>query len=174
MKISALPRLFAVLLGTMPAALAHAALFGSDAEEAPPWAEEGVALPAFPDSANLREFRVSEITSNRFYIDALSITPGKDGVVRYTLVVRTGGGATNVSFEGIRCDTHELKVYATGRTDGAWSNVRKVEWRPIKDKPMNRQHAVLWGDLFCPGGIAIGSREEGLEALRLGKHPQVP
>ena len=27
-----------------------------------------------------------------------------DGVVRYTLVTRTAGGATNVTYEGIRCE----------------------------------------------------------------------
>ncbi|MRR50529.1 MAG: hypothetical protein EG825_06380 [Rhodocyclaceae bacterium] len=141
-------------------------------EDDAPWREESIALPPLPKEENLLEFYVSAGTSNHFYIDGPSIDPGKDGVVRYTLVIRTSGGATNVTHEGIRCETRELKLYATGTMAGTWSRTRKDEWRPIENKPVNRHHAALSRDLFCPAGARIYSNEEGREALRLGKHPR--
>lgn len=139
--------------------------------DAPQWAEEVTPLPAFPSDKDLREFFVSELTAHKFLIDATSLSVGKDGVVRYTLVVRTSGGAVNISFEGMRCKTQELKIYATGRKDGTWLRARNSGWRQIQDKPINRQHAALWQDLFCPAGQPIRDQAEGLEALRMGKHP---
>lgn len=140
-------------------------------EEVPQWQEEDVPHPAFPQEANLIPFYVGEMTSHRFFIDGSTINPGKDGVVRYVLVVRTSGGATNVTHEGIMCARMEYKVYASGRRDGTWAATRKPEWRMIENKPINRQHAALSRDYFCPGYIPIRTPEEGREALRRGKHP---
>jgi hypothetical protein len=141
--------------------------------ETRPWTEVQEAPPAFPEEANLREFYVSGATRHRFFIDQASLQPGQDGVVRYVLVIRSEGGATNISFEGIRCATHEFKIYAIGRQDRNWSTPRQSPWRLIENKPMNRQHAALSRELFCPNGLAIRSAAEGREALRMGKHPDV-
>lgn len=167
-------RLYLCLAGMLVADVAVADLRMREWEDpdVPKWAEGEAPLPAFPQEANLREFYVSEMTSHKFFIDASTLSPGKDGVVRYVLVVRTRGGATNISFEGIRCETRELKIYASGRQDGTWAEVRKSEWRPIENKPVNRQHAALSRDLFCPNGVSIQTSAEGQDALRLGKHPQ--
>jgi len=153
-------------------AIAGLGLRDTDDPDAPKWAEEEMVLPAFPQDVNLRKIYVSEMTAHEFYIDAATLNPGKDGVVRYVLVVRTRGGATNISFEGIRCESRELKIYASGRQDGTWAKARKSEWRPIESKPVNRQHAALSRDYFCPNGLPIQTPAEGQEALRLGKHPQ--
>lgn len=143
-----------------------------DDPDAPKWAEDEVVLPAFPQEGNLLPFYVGEMTSHRFFIDGPSLSVGKDGVVRYVLVVRTGGGATNVSFEGIHCERREFKIFASGRSDGTWANVRKGEWRRIENKPVNRYHVALWRDFLCPySGTPIGTPDEGRNALRLGKHP---
>lgn len=173
------PRLWRLMVAAAVASLgqqgrADPILRNLDDPDAPRWEEEAVVLPGFPDENNLREFQVSAVTANRFFIDAASLGVGKDGVVRYTLVVHTAGGATNTSFEGIRCDTRELKIYATGRSDATWSPARGAKWRPIENKQVNRQHAALAREFFCPGGAHIRTAAEGLEALRLGKHPDAP
>ncbi|MBV2183516.1 MAG: CNP1-like family protein [Rhizobium sp.] len=164
------------------ACCALAAGVGAWAQPVPPnrveaeetvWTEDEVALPAYPQADDLREFYVSELTAHKFFVDASTLSVGKDGVVRYTLVVRTGGGATNVSFEGIRCATGELKLYASGHRDGTWAKSRQSEWRPIENKLANRQHVSLFRDLFCPFGVPIKSPAEGREALNLGRHPGV-
>jgi hypothetical protein len=148
-----------------------------DDPDAPQWKEVEVELPAFPQPGNLREFYVSGATTHKFAIDATTLSVGKDGVVRYALVVRTSGGATNTSFEGIRCVSGEFKIYATGHQDGQWVRVRQSaplsDWRRIENKPVNRHHAALARELFCPNGTPIRNSAEGREALRLGRHPAV-
>ncbi len=114
------------------------------------WRELEVKLPPYPRSANVIPFEVSAASSNRFYIDPDSISVGSDGVVRYTVVVRSASGAENISYEGIRCETREQKYYAFGRRDGTWANARSGEWRYIEPKDINRQHAALYLDYFCP------------------------
>ena len=133
--------------------------------------EVPATLPAFPADVDLLEFYVSAATANRFLIDAKSLSVGDDGVVRYTLVVLTAGGATNVTYEGMRCSTREVKLYAAGRADRTWSAVRVPAWRPIENKPVNRHHAALSRDYFCPLDNPIQGAEEGRDALRRGKHP---
>lgn len=129
-------------------------------------------LPPFPQEGNLREFFVSAVTSNRFFIDSTSINVGKDGVVRYTLVVRSERGAINITYEGIRCFSRELKIYATGHRDGTWAKTRTDKWRVLENKQVNGHHATLGRDFFCPGGMSIRTVAEGVEALRLGRHPE--
>jgi len=135
------------------------------------WQEAEAPLPAYPQDADLLEFYVSAATANRYFIDARSIAVGSDDVVRFALVVRTAGGAKNVSYEGIRCKTLEYRLYATGRADGTWTKARLSEWRPIENKPVNRHHAALSRDYFCPDGLAIRTTDEGRDALQRGKHP---
>ena len=142
-----------------------------DADEKP-WEEGATSLPTFPQDADLLPFYVSAATTNRFFIDGKSLSPGNDGIVRYALVIKTGGGATNVTFEGIRCAAREYKLYATGRYDGSWGPLLAGPWRPIEYKDRNRYRWVLLGDFFCPNGVPIGTAEEGRDALRQGKHPK--
>ncbi len=147
---------------------------GYEGDEEKVWKEEEVEPPAFPVQENLIEIYVSAVATNKYFIDASTLGVGTDGVVRYVLVVKTSGGATNVSFEGMRCKELTWKHYATGGNDGTWTRSRatRVEWRPIENKPVNRHHAAISRDLFCPLGNAIQTPEEGRNALRLGKHPK--
>lgn len=147
---------------------------GYEAEEEKVWKEEVVEPPAFPKQEDLVEIYVSAVATNKYFIDASTLNVGTDGIVRYVLVVKTSGGATNVSFEGMRCKELTWKHYATGGSDGTWTKSRAIrtEWRPIENKPVNRHHAAISRDLFCPIGNAIQSPEEGRNALRLGKHPK--
>lgn len=137
----------------------------------PDWVEESVSLPPYPRDADLVEFPVSAATANHFFVDAASLSIGKDGVVRFTLVIRAVGGATNVSYEGIRCDTASVKRYAIGRADGAWAWSRIGAWQEIENKQVNRHFAALNRDFFCPLGNPIRTPEEGRDALRRGQHP---
>lgn len=169
-------RQFLILAGLLFSLTAHAGLglFGKDEDpDAPKWEEAALQLPAFPLEANLREFYVSATTSNKYYIDAATLNVGKDGVVRYALVVRTSGGATNITFEGLRCERRQVRIYATGHRDGTWSVAPRSEWRPVVNVPTNRHHAALSDEYFCPDGNAIYTADEGREALRLGKHPNL-
>jgi hypothetical protein len=72
-------------------------------------------LPAAPKGAELLEFDSGRRTTLRFFVDPASLTVGADGIVRFTVVIRGEGAASNVSYEAIRCKTRERKVYAYGR-----------------------------------------------------------
>ena len=142
-------------------------------EDEKPWQELEIEPPAFPKQENLIEFYVSAVATNKYSIDASTLVVGADGVIRYVLVVQTSGGATNVSFEGMHCKEHSWKHYAAGRSDGTWikSRASRAEWRPIENKVVNRHHAALSRDLFCPVGNSVLTADEARNALRLGKHP---
>lgn len=163
-----------ILLLLMLPRLAGAAEWGQfdfEFENEKPWSELQAQLPVYPKQENLLPFFVSAATDNQFYIDALSISVGEDGVVRYALIVKSPEGAENVSFEGIRCATHEKKIYAFGRAEGGWSKARFAKWEQIRYANRNRQHHMLYDDFFCPAGLIVNSPEEAINALKRGAHP---
>lgn len=146
------------------ASVAAQALVGADAD--PHWQEAEVELPAAPQESALREFFVSSASPNTFFIDERSLSVGEDGVVRYVLVVRTPGGAQNVTFEGIRCKTGQRRIYASGRADGSWSKTRDATWVDISNNGYNRTRAALAAEYFCDGPVPPRDRNEALRRLR--------
>ena len=148
--------------------------FNTGYEEPKVWTEkQDIIPPAFPSEATLQQIYVGAVATNTYFIDTATLTLDDDAVVRYVLVVRTSGGATNVTFEGMHCETRRWKHYATGRSDKTWSVSRAAhqDWRPIENKPTNPHHAALSRNFFCPQGNPIRSADDGREALRKGKHP---
>ena len=133
--------------------------------------EEEIKLPPFPDNADLVQFEASAASPHRFYIDSKSLAVGDDGIVRYTLLMRTSGGATNVSYEGMWCDSQQVKVYATGGADGNWMRARDPHWTRIQRRSVDIHHAVLFRDYFCAlktNKAPVARVEEALELLRNG------
>lgn len=137
------------------------------------WEEGAVAFPSYPKPESLQAIYVSASTDNQFLVDMDSVTVAKEGVVRYTLVVLTAGGARNVTYEGMRCDTRERRLYASGRADGTWSKARNSQWQRIQEAVTNRQYAALFTEYFCPGGVIVFDAAEAKDALRRGGHPSV-
>ena len=146
--------------------------YPGDFETGKPTQETEVELPSAPNVATLRPIYVSAVATNNYFIDEATLTLGTDRVVRYVLVVETAGGARNVSFEGMRCEDGMWKLYAIGHADGSWVRPRSSKWYVIENKPVNRHHAALSRDYFCPNGGVLLSAEEGRNALREGKHPK--
>lgn len=151
-------------------ALAVAADF-EDGDEAKKWEEVEVHFPPAPKQQNLVGFFVSSTTDNRFWVDPTSISVGGDGVVRYTLVVLSETGVRNITFEGMRCDSRERRLYALGRSDGTWSKSRNTQWERVREGGSNRQYAALFQEYFCPGGVIVRDAEEARDALRRGGYP---
>jgi len=125
------------------------------------WKESEVALPPFPEDANLIDFYVSATAQNRFFVDLAHLSVGSDGIVRYTLVVISPSGVRNVTYEGMRCKTAERRIYASGRADKSWSQTRGERWFPIHEATINRHYAALYSEFFCPGG-ALNDRVEDI------------
>jgi hypothetical protein len=126
-------------------------------------------LPEYPREERLVPFFVSSASSFKFFIDAPSLSTGTDGVVRYALVVRSAAGAESITYEGMRCATGEVRIYATG-VGGKWSSAAGA-WRRIEPRSVQRWHNALYQEYFCPLGEPIRSAREGVNALRGGDHP---
>ncbi len=130
------------------------------------WEEIAIQLPAAPQDENLIPFYVGPTTTQQFAIDSKSLAIGSDGVIRYTLVATSPTGAKNISYEGIRCETFEKKLYAFGRSDGSWGRSRRDQWEGIVRSNVNRQHAALAQDYFCSNLTIVGTERDMLQRLR--------
>lgn len=137
-----------------------------------PLDEAPVVLPGAPKSDGLLAFDPGRRTTMRFFVDPASVAVVHDGIVRFSLVIRGDGAASNVSYEGIRCKTRERKVYAYGRADGTWLPARNPTWAKIAGPDTEGHRFVLYQNYFCPSRQIIASASEGVEALRRGGHPR--
>lgn len=135
------------------------------------WKEDSVALPAAPVADQLIPFEVDVSNANRFFVDPASINIGKDGVVRFTVVIESSEGARTVNFEGIRCETRERKIYAFGQADGTWVKSQGASWIPMlkqQHKLHNAYYAVLANEYLCVHKKPIETSEAAIERLRYG------
>jgi hypothetical protein len=130
--------------------------------------EAQVPISEYPKSENYLPLQVSATATFTFFVDAKSVSVGKDGVVRYTLIARSADGVPNVSFEGIRCSTGQFRIYAFGRSDNTWSEARGSQWQPIPADKRNAQRAVLYADYFCSKTRIIETSDEAVQALKSG------
>jgi hypothetical protein len=119
-------------------------------DKSEPWRELNLALPPWPgDPDRLVELNVS--TSGmpyRVYIDPESLTVGSDRVVRYTAVIVSSSGSSNVSYEGLHCGKRNYRRFAYG-IDGAWQPVRDSDWQRITGHGVNRYRRLLYEDYLC-------------------------
>lgn len=135
-------------------------------EDTTPWEEIAASLPAYPKNENLAPFNVSSATNNKFMIDTASLSVGKDGVVRYTVVIESPRGARTVNYEGLHCDRGERKIYAFGQVDGKWTENKRAAWEGIKLRSLLSYHKTLFEELFCDNSLPIASAEEGVRNLK--------
>lgn len=163
-----MPRLHTLLFAGLLAASTHALAWNApDLEEERPWRETASELPPFPRPQALIGFEVSAASRNRHFLDRDSIRVGEDGVVRYTVLIRTPGGAENLRFEGIRCATGEQKSYAFGQ-DGRWVLNRNARWEPIRARAAGSYQRELFSSYFCAGGMGEPDLPRILRLLQEG------
>lgn len=133
--------------------------------------EMPVSLPAFPLQENALPFPVGPVATQSFAIDPGSLTVSPDEV-RYTLLTTSKAGAKNISYEGIRCSTFQMKRYAFGHGNGKWSLSREGAWAPISFLSANRPEAVLAQDYFCLEGTIADKPEQMLDRIRYNRSLQ--
>jgi hypothetical protein len=136
-------RLMAVL--ALAAPLAQAQLAPVD----PDWRE--VEAPP-PPAVKLEGLIPLEMPGStlRFGVDPNSIAIGNDGVVRY-VVVAAAAGAVNALYEGLRCSTAEIKVYARYNTGSGWTIAKDASWRPLHGAPGSGHSLVVARSGACVG-----------------------
>lgn len=94
-----------------------------------PWQEEQVLLPPFPSARDLIPLRAETgETDYRYYIDVNSVSLTADEVLRYTIIIQSPAGASNIIYEGIRCATQEVKTFAYGTRDGRFERMPDPVW----------------------------------------------
>ncbi len=144
-------------------------VFGPDDKN---WVEVGPETPAPPEPRDLLEFYVSPTTQFHFAIDSRSLTVGPDGVVHYVLVATSSSGARNTSFEGMRCATRELKIYAYLAPNNTFMPRDDPTWKRIDEADANRQRAALFKDYFCANGVP--TRTDIIRALKGNPYDSIP
>lgn len=152
-----------------PAFAAMATTWEADFDdETRSWKEIEAQIPQYPKDKDLVLVEAGSETSHKFYVDPASVSVGADGVVRYTTVVKASGGALNVAFEGMRCETREWKLYALGRSDGSWVRARNARWQRIQLRDLKPHHYMLYREYFCASPARPTPPKEAIEALRRG------
>ncbi len=141
-------------------------------EEKKPWEELQAQLPVYPDIAHALPFEVPSARPTQFFVDPKSIAVSTDGVVRYSLIAQSSSGVLNVSYEGIRCETREKKLYAFGRENNTWSRNRFAKWEAIASPTRDPQHSALYNDFFCPQADIVSTNKEAISALERGINPR--
>ncbi len=165
---------FLLLLCFLPvAAYAQQQKFEYEFDHERPWVELQAQLPPYPETENLLQFDAGPVSTNLHYVDALSIAVGEDGVVRYTLVIKSSQGGMNVSYEGIRCQTAEKRTYAYGRNDHTWTRAGRSKWADLETLNQNYAQRALYRYFFCPLGFdMVRDADEAIQALKAGVHPR--
>ena len=151
------------LLSLVLSAAAHAQGFLDPAD----WKETDVPPPPAFDLAKLVEFDVARSSSLVFGVDPGSVTISKaDGVVRYVIVALSASGAKNVMYEGLRCNTGEVKTYARAKPDGSWAAVEKSEWKSVYDPQLSRHSRRFALAGACEGSAPVISVRELVRRLK--------
>lgn len=164
-----------VLLALAPAMAQPAAgglRYAADSRDAQPVDDQRPELPPFPAEKNLVKVQVDGLASFELFVDLESVSVGTDGVVRYTVVARTEGGASNITYEGLRCRERERMLYAFGRADGTWSLARDPKWVSVSDLLANRIQATLSDAYFCRARLRVRDTAEARHRLRQGGDPR--
>jgi hypothetical protein len=142
-------------------------------EEPAPWQEAPSNPPASWSAERAVEFRLDAQTSLRYAIDPQTLTVGEDGVVRYVFIARSSSGAINALYEGIRCQTAEVKVYARWDPDAReWRSNPTEPWRALEFRGVTRRAMQMARGGLCDGTMANRSTAAMLDALRNGRANQ--
>lgn len=134
------------------------------------WKEQQVAPPPLSEDG-LQEIRIDHGPPGRirYFVDLENLTANpKDGVVRYWLVMESGGQRTNILFEGIRCSDRKYKTYAYAslRRPSLVKYVDAPEWQEIRGLGSDDFRYELAEEYFC----ALGSPRsmQGIAAAAKG------
>lgn len=105
-------------------------------------------------------------TSLSFGVDPESIHVGDDGVVRYVVVASSRTGTINGIYEGVRCGTGEVKVYARHNPDSGWVPARNGDWKPLQSTANSRYSLAIARSGACFGHSPNGTVAKIVRDLR--------
>ena len=148
-------------------ALAGASLAASAqlAPDNPDWKEIEAPPPPALRTSGLIPLDIPG-SSLRFGVDPKSSRVGSDSVVRYVGVAPSSSGVTNAIYEGVRCGTGEVKVYARHNPDSGWVPAKNSEWQVLQRTPNYRYSLYVARNGACFGPAPNGPPEQIARDLR--------
>ena len=137
--------------------------------EAESWAESTITLPLTFSVDKLQTFELGQRSALTYGIDPNTLSVGADGVVRYVLVARSERGALNVLYQGLRCQTAEVKTYGRWDNRSSWNTDSKDGWQPLASKGFTQPSLVLARSGVCEGRTVNGTPQNILRTLKNGR-----
>lgn len=137
--------------------------------DAETWTEAQVVPPASFSTDKLQAFEVDSGSTLSYGIDPQTLSVGSDGVVRYVLVARSRSGALNVLYQGLRCQTAEVKTYGRWDNKASWSTDAKASWQTLSFKGFTHPAMMLARGGICDGRTVNGNPQNILRTLKSGR-----
>ena len=141
-------------------ALAAGAAFAQLTPPDPDWKETEAPPPPPVRTERLVQLDVPGTTTMRFGVDPLSVVIGEDRVVRYVVVATSPSGTVNAMYEGLRCNTAEVKVYARYNPGSGWVPTRDPDWQRMQDVPNVRYSLAIARQGACLGNAPNRSADQ--------------
>lgn len=137
------------------------------APDHPDWKELEAPPPPALRTQGLIPLEVpGSASSLRFAIDPESVSVGSDSIVRYVVVAAGSSGVTNGIYEGIRCSTGEVKVYARHNPDSGWVPAKGSDWRELRTTPNSRYSLEVARSGACLGRAPNGTAAQIVNDLK--------
>jgi hypothetical protein len=118
---------------------------------------------------------MSASSSLTYGLDPDTLSIGSDGVMRYVMVAYSPSGSINALYEGLRCETSEVKTYARSSELGRWTAVQEAKWRRLENTAASRHALALAKRGVCDTTrLATRNATEMIKLLRTPTTSQVP
>jgi CNP1-like family len=131
-------------------------------DQDPDWRESAVPAPPDFDVARVIQLEMPRHLSVRLGVDPATLRITSDGVVRYVMVAQSPSGTMNATYEGIRCQTAEVKVYARYTSSKTWNLISNPEWKPLRDNQPSPHALALARQGACDGRSAVTSTPQAI------------
>jgi hypothetical protein len=127
--------------------------FSYDDSNDKPWQEDATKLPPLPEDTDLLPVQLDSLAGSlQAYIGGKSLSSDpEDRVLRFWLVIRSPAGGYNASFEGLRCEVSQYKVYAYGnpRRKPPVRLVPQATWQPVGPRRPGTYRPEMMKTLLC-------------------------
>lgn len=115
-----------------------------------PWEEAEAQIPPYTQ-ADWAVLDMPDQIKMQIFIDKLSLQPGADGVVRFSLRQLSAKGVENISHEGIHCNQRTYRSYAFADTYGKrWIVSTRSNWQKLTMHDAMRRTLL---NNVCPGQV---------------------
>lgn len=128
----------------------------------PDWKESDLPEPPAFDVTRVIDLDMPRHMTVKLGVDPETIRVTSDGLVRYVMVARSPGGTVNATYEGIRCLTAEVKVYARYTANKTWVPVPDPNWMSLRHLQGSTHALAFARQGACEGRSAVTSTPQAI------------